>query len=394
MTDFVAATTMQSEITMQRELGRWDSGQPGPTLLVTGGVHGNEPAGVYAAQRVLAQLQERAPQIRGRFIALVGNLPALSENRRFLSRDLNRSWDQESLVVNQARGEQERSPEDREQLDLIACLVEVERSASGPLVYCDLHTSSAAGSPFLCLADTIDNRRLGLTTGVPIILGIEETIAGASLEWFADRGIMAFAVEGGQHESDEAIANHEAVLWGLLVKLGILPEGFVDLEPHRERLRQAVGSAPPIVEIVHRHVIASADAFRMESGFVNFAVVAKGQLLAKDRHGDVCAKHKSLVMLPLYQELGDDGFFLARRVRWFWLLLAKWLRAFHVAALLPLMPGIRRDSDDHDTMLANPRVARWFVVEFFHLLGFRKETERLGCLAFRRRCSRRVNRSL
>jgi hypothetical protein len=70
------------------------------------------------------------------------------------------------------------------------------------------------------------------------------------------------------------------------------------------------------------------------------------------------------------------------------------LRACHVAALLPLMPGIRRDSDDHDTMLANPRVARWFVVEFFHLLGFRKETERLGCLAFRRRCSRRVNRSL
>ena len=99
-------------------------------------------------------------------------------------------------------------------------------------------------------------------------------------------------------------------------------------------------------------------------------------------------------MLPLYQELGDDGFFLARRVRWFWLLLAQWLRALHVAALLPLMPGIRRDSNDHDTMLANPKVARWFVVELFHLLGFRKVTERSGCVAFRRRCSRRVNRGL
>lgn len=394
MTGFVARTTMDPELSMKRELGRWDSGQPGPTLLVTGGVHGNEPAGVYAAQRVLAQLRERAPQIRGRFVALAGNLAALGENRRFLSRDLNRSWDQESLVGNQARDDHERSPEDREQLDLIACFVEVERSVSGPLVFADLHTSSAEGSPFLCLADTTDNRRLGLTTGVPIILGIEETIAGASLEWFADRGIMALAVEGGQHESEDAIANHEAVLWGLLVQLGMLPEGFVDLAPHRERLRQAVGSAPPIVEIVHRHVIAPSDAFRMEPGFVNFAEVSKGQLLAKDRGGEIYAKQKAHVMLPLYQELGDDGFFLARRVRWFWLWLAKWLRAFHVAALLPLMPGIRRDPHDHDTMLANPSVARWFVVEVFHLLGFRKETERFGCLAFRRRSSRRVNRTL
>ncbi|MGK0204080.1 MAG: hypothetical protein ACI9S9_003160 [Planctomycetota bacterium] len=394
MTDATAATTMDPESTMQREIGRWDSGLPGPTLLVTGGVHGNEPAGVYAAQRVLKQLQGRAPQIRGRIIALAGNLAALSENRRFLSRDLNRSWDQESLVLNSARDAQLRSPEDREQLDLIACFVEVERSASGPLVYADLHTSSAEGSPFLCLADTIDNRRLGLTTGVPIILGIEETIAGASLEWFADRGIMALAVEGGQHESEDAIANHEAVLWGLLVNLGILPEGFVDLAPHRERLRQAVGSAPPIVEIVHRHVIAPDDAFRMEPGFVNFAEVAKGQLLAKDRSGEILAKHTTHVMLPLYQELGDDGFFLARRVRWYWLWLARLLRAFHVAAVMPLMPGIRRDPDDHDTMLANPKVARWFVVEIFHLLGFRKETERFGCLAFSRRCSRRVNRTL
>tara|TARA_R110002072_G_scaffold228234_3_gene385042 strand:+ start:12893 stop:14077 length:1185 start_codon:yes stop_codon:yes gene_type:complete len=394
MTDVAAAITMEPGITTQREVGRWDTGLPGPTLMVTGALHGNEPAGIYAAQRVLARLQEHAPQIRGRFLALCGNLAALREGKRFLARDLNRSWDQESLTATQALDEQDRSPEDNEQLELLQCFVSAERTASGPLVYVDMHTSSADGSPFLCLADTIDNRRLGLTTGVPIILGIEETIAGASLEWFADRGILALTIEGGQHDSDDAIANHEAVLWGLLVRLGMLPEGFVDLAPHRERLRQAVGTAPPVVEILHRHVIAPDDAFRMEPGFLNFAKVAKGQLLAKDRGGEIRAKNKTHVMLPLYQELGDDGFFLARRVRWFWLWLAKWLRALHVAALLPLMPGIRRDPHDHDTMLANPSVARWFVVEVFHLLGFRKVTERSGCRAFRRRSSRPENRWL
>lgn len=379
---------------MQREIGRWDSGVAGPTLLVTGGVHGNEPAGVLAAQRVMAELQRRRPEVRGRVIALRGNLAALQEKCRFLSRDLNRGWGQAAIAAMEQRPEHERSPEDLEQLQLLASFIEVERTATGPILFVDLHTSSAEGSPFLCLADTIDNRRLGLSTGVPIILGIEETIAGASLEWFADRGIAGFAVEGGQHDSDEAIANHEAVLWGLLVRLAMLPDDFVDLAPHRKRLRQAVGAAPPIVEIVHRQVIAPEDQFCMEPGFLNFAKVHKGQLLARDRNGEIFAPQASHVMLPLYQKLGDDGFFLARRVRRFWLWLAKWLRALHVAAVLPLMPGIRRDPNDHDTILANPKVARWFVVEVFHLLGFRKETERLGRLAFSRRCSRRENRTL
>ena len=321
---------------MKREIGRWDSGQPGPTLLITGGVHGNEPAGVHAAQRVIKELQDRAPIIRGRVIALVGNLAALEAERRFIDRDLNRGWDQDSITGVSQRSESQLLSEDREQVALLQHFVEIERSVAGPMVFVDLHTSSAHGSPFLCLADTVDNRRLALTTGVPIILGLEETIAGASLEWFADRGVVGFAVEGGQHESEAAIANHEAVLWGLLTQLGILDESFVDLARHRECLREAVGNAPPIVEIVYRHVISAEDHFRMEPGFVNFSFVRKGQVLAKDRSGEILAKSSRYVMLPLYQELGDDGYFLARRVRWIWLWLAKLLRAAHVAALLPL----------------------------------------------------------
>ncbi|MFN3239947.1 MAG: succinylglutamate desuccinylase/aspartoacylase family protein [Planctomycetota bacterium] len=388
------AVEAASEQTMQREIGRWDRGRPGPTLLVTGGIHGNEPAGVHAAERVLAQLQEREPDLRGRLVALRGNLSALSTRRRFLSRDLNRGWSDAAITRTRARDERERSPEDREQLELLEAFDEVERTASGPILFVDLHTSSAEGSPFLCLADTIDNRRLGMSTGVPIILGIEENIAGASLEWFADRGIAGFAVEGGQHDSDEAVDNHEAVLWGLLVELGMLAADFVDLAPHRERLRRAVGDAPPIVEITHREEIAPEHAFRMEPGFVNFARVAKGALLARNRDGEIRAPSACHVMLPLYQEQGDDGFFLARRVRWFWLWLAKWLRAMRLGGLLPVLPGISRAPDDRNTLLADPRVARWFVVEVFHLLGFRKESRRGNRLAFSRRVSRPENRRL
>ncbi len=50
-------------------LGDYDGGRPGPTVLALGGLHGNEPAGVEAAKRVLARLQRGDVEYRGRTVA-------------------------------------------------------------------------------------------------------------------------------------------------------------------------------------------------------------------------------------------------------------------------------------------------------------------------------------
>lgn len=389
MTGTAAGASMQ-----RRELGRWDTGRPGPTLMVLAGIHGNEPAGITAVQRVLGRLQELELPVRGRILAFAGNLPALAVGKRFLDRDLNRGWSAASIADLWQRDEANLSPEDREQRALLTAFEDALRTASGPVVYVDLHSSSADGAPFLCLADTIDNRRLGLSTGVPIILGIEETIDGASLEWFAQKGVLAFAAEGGQHDRPGTVANHEALLWQVLVRIGILGREQVDLRPHREQLRTASAGVPPIVEIVRRHAITAADRFVMEPGFTNFSPVAKDQLLARDRSGEIRSPVACRVLLPLYQALGDDGFFLARTVRPFWMWLAKALRTLRAGAIVPLLPGVRRDPADRNTILVNPRIARWLVTEVFHLLGFRKERRRGDRLAFTRRWSRPENRRL
>lgn len=381
---------------MRRELGTWDCGRPGPTLLVLAGVHGNEPAGVLAVQRVLGELQQRELPVAGRLVALGGNLPALAQGRRFLGRDLNRGWSAWALadLLERAGDGAEACPEDRQQRELLQRFEEVVRTASGPVVFVDLHTSSADGPPFLCLPDTVDNRRLGLATGVPILLGIEETIDGASLEWWAERGIAALAVEGGRHEHPATADNLQAVLWLLLARLGLLPKGQVDLSPHRAQLRAAAAGADPIVEIVHRHAIAPQDQFRMEPGFVNFQRVPKGHLLARDRRGELRAPKACCVMLPLYQALGDDGYFLARPVGRLWLQVTAFARWLRLDALLHWLPGVRRDPDDPLTILVDPRIARWFATEMFHLLGFRKERRRGDRLAFTRRWSRPENHRL
>jgi len=380
---------------MRRELGVWDCGRSGPTLLLVAGMHGNEPAGVAAVERVLHRMQELELPISGRVLAYAGNLGALAAGKRFLDRDLNRGWDQAAIAALPAAGADSATAEaeDAEQRELLSCFEKARATASGPVVVIDLHTSSADGPPFLCLADTIDNRRFGLGTGVPLILGIEETLDGASLEWFADRGIVGLAVEGGQHDQPVTVDRLHAVVWRALDFLRMLPHG-TDTEEHARTLREACRGVPPVVEIVRRHAITAADQFVMRPGFVNFQAVRKGTPLARDRDGDIAAPFGCLVMLPLYQSLGDDGFFLARRVRGIWLYVARVVRRLRVDKMVPWLPGVRRDPADHRTILVNPKIARWFVTEIFHLLGFRRQRPRGDALAFTRRWSQPENARL
>ena len=85
-----------------REIGSWDKGTQGPTLLVTAGVHGNEPAGLEAIGRVLQTLHRCDAPLRGRVVALRGNLGALAVGIRYLSRDLNRGWSASAIAAIRA----------------------------------------------------------------------------------------------------------------------------------------------------------------------------------------------------------------------------------------------------------------------------------------------------
>ena len=77
---------------LAREVGRFDAGQPGPLFIAVGGMHGNEPAGVDAAQIVLDELRQHNVALRGRFVALRCNRQALELRTRFLEEDFNRVW--------------------------------------------------------------------------------------------------------------------------------------------------------------------------------------------------------------------------------------------------------------------------------------------------------------
>src|SRR5512140_2361570 len=82
----------------ERKIGERVDDPAGPRLVCVAGIHGNEPAGVKALERVFAALNERCQPIRGGLVAFAGKLGALSANRRYLDRDLNRIWSEERLA--------------------------------------------------------------------------------------------------------------------------------------------------------------------------------------------------------------------------------------------------------------------------------------------------------
>jgi len=362
------------EKAFRRVLGRVRGERAGPSLIVVAGVHGNEKAGIEASRRVLRRLEKSAAPAVGEVTFLAGNLSALRQNTRFIDLDLNREWTTEKLAALKTNGDRAGGPaEHAEQRELLGTLREVIDAARGPLVMIDLHTSSADGPPLLTVGDTLRNRRFALSFPLPLILGLEEQVDGALLELLNNHGVVTLGVEGGRHESPQSVDRHEAVLWQALVSSGILQAREIpDLARHQELLRDASRGVPRVIEVRHRHAIRAEDRFRMKPGFVNLTPVHRGQVLAQDAHGPVRAPETGLILLPLYQGQGSDGFFVARPVHPFWLALSSGLRQLRLSSVMHWLPGVRPDADRPEVLYVDTRVARLYPLEIFHLLGFRK----------------------
>ncbi len=380
-----AALRTTSEPMDRRLLGSYSTGRAGPTILALGGIHGNEPAGIAALNRVVAKLQELELPLHGTLVAIAGNLGALRQDERFIERDLNRRWAATRVAQLRNQPPDDDCAEDSEQRELLEIFDRYENNPEEATVFVDLHSSSANGPPFSCLADTLPNRRLALSIPIPVILGLEECIDGAVMEHFAERGHVAIAIEGGQHSATTTVDNLEAALWLTLVQTGALSRNHVDLEAHRRVLRHAACGLPAVVEIRHRQAITSMDQFRMEPGFRSFDCVHANQLIARDIRGPLLSHEPGRLLLPLYQGQGEDGFFLTRDVAPIWLALATILRQLRFHRLLHWLPGVQRVPGRRDLMIADPRVTRWFVGQVFHLCGFRTRRPRDGKLWFSRR---------
>ena len=236
----------------------------------------------------------------------------------------------------------------------------------------DLHSTSATGLPFATVGDTLRNRSFAMRFGVTILLGIEEQLEGTMLEHFNNLGAVTLGFEGGSHDSPETVDNHTALVWLGLVNSGILSAVEVPEFKQMAARLAATSKGMRIVEVRHREAIRPEDNFEMNPGFNNFDRISEGQTLARNRSGEIRAVESGMILMPLYQKLGEDGFFIGRSVAPFWLWLSAVMRRLRVQNILRYLPGVKIDPDDSETLHLNTALARFFPLQVSHLLGFRK----------------------
>ena len=354
-----------------RILGRIEAPDPGPTLIIVGGMHGNEPAGVKAMQRLLPRLAaDPSGLVRGRVVGLTGNRKALRQKRRYLAHDLNRHWLPERIRRLRAT----HAPLDGEDEELKELNGEIERllyEAQETVYLLDLHTTSGPELPFATLDDTLRNRPFAFAFPVPVVLGLEEELAGTLSSYVAALGVVTAGFESGQHDAPAAVDRAEAAIWIALEASGVLrPGSRPEVAAARDRLAVENGGLPPVVEIRYRHAVTPEDEFRMDPGYTNFQPVARGQRLGCDRRGPTASPEDGLILMPLYQAQGADGFFVVRRVHRIWLKASAVVRHWRFERYLHLLPGVRHHPEVAGGFIVDRRYARWLALELFHLLGF------------------------
>ena len=370
----------------EREVGRLANGT-GPTLIVIAGIHGNECAGLTAARRVFRRLKRGDVSVGGELVAFAGNVAAMNAGKRYILRDLNRVWTEAQVAAVEARAAAgaELDAEELEQMEILTEVRAAIARATGPVYLVDLHTTSAHRVPFALFGDTLAQRAFVSSLPLPIIMGLEEQVDGVLSSYWTRHGCVTFGVEGGQHDDPASIDALEAVILLAAEAAGLFgPGALAETRAAHALLEARRGDLPRVMEVVSRHAIAPEDAFKMEPGFKNLDHARAEQLLARDRNGEIRAPNDGLVMLPLYQGQGDDGFFWGRAVSSARLRASEALRHLRLDRFLDLLPGVARDKADPSRFIVDLSIARIYPLGVFHMLGYRRIRSRKNELTVER----------
>lgn len=298
----------------------WVKGErEGPLLLCVGGLHGNEPAGVAALDELVAEIGARSHLVRGDFVAVAGNLQALAAGRRFMSYDLNRAWT--ASRIGEARGRtrsangRPAAPEDVELVRILSVLDEVASRRRGPVWFLDLHTTSGGGGAFTTSADEPRHKRFAMSIPAPLVLGLNEHLEGTLTAYLDSLGYTSAVFECGQHEEAESRVRAASAVWLAIRAAGLLSDRDApEARSGHRRLERAYRHLPRILSMRYRHPVHGEDRYVTRPGFRNFQRVHAGDVIGDDRRGEVMAPRSGRLLMPLYQELGEDGFFVVRDV--------------------------------------------------------------------------------
>lgn len=307
----------------ERIIGKYTGLQKGPLFVVIGGIHGNEPAGITAINHICRMLLGE-PEINpsfvlsGIFLGMTGNIPACRAGQRYVRLDLNRIWNEDYLSRVLSLPPEDLQDEEKEMYELYHIIMQYkDHPQIDRLVILDLHTTSASGGIFSIPSDDPESLRIALELHAPVIKGMTKGISGSILHYFKKdvTGIdtISLAFEAGHHHDPLSVNRSIAAIINCMRSIGsVQPK---DLEnQHDNLLLEYAKKLPRVTEMIYKYGIGEGEHFKMVDGYNNFQFVKKGEMLAVDKNGPVKASDDGLLLMPLYQQQGQDGFFIVKEV--------------------------------------------------------------------------------
>lgn len=309
-----------------RIIGERIGKKTGPLLVVFAQMHGNEPAGYKAIQEIFRAIDkeyENNPNFEfvGGIVGIIGNVKAAQKGVRYIDKDLNRSWLPDAVKRIQATENwTQLDAEDQEikaNLEVIEDYLRIYKPTR--TVILDLHTTTAHGGIFSIPAPNNEARRIALSMHAPVLHGFLDGLKGTSLHYFSGENfegdMNAVCFEAGQHQDEDSYKHAVSAIIQCFKSVG----GFYakDIESKHDQLLQKRSSGLPLeAKLVYVHSIQPEDDFSMTKRKIynNFESIEKGEILAEDKNGSIKAPYGGLILMPLYQKQGNDGFFIIQEI--------------------------------------------------------------------------------
>ena len=267
---------------------------PRPYVGVCGSMHGNEPCGALAVQRLAGDFESRALRpVDGTLFLIHANPVATSLGRRHTpeGEDLNRLWSFSFLdtLRQDAWGyEHHRVLELKEVLgDLDICL--------------DLHSAKTA-TPSFGVSNgegEIDEiaKRVGISYLVQSWYGLADKVIIGFLKL---SGVPALSVECGAHGDPEIATKAYDIARSFLCATGTI-----------EGCPESDGAEVQTVHVVEA-ITRTSEEFRFGSPWTGFQRLEPGTLVGRDRVTEIRVSRPCYAVLPNEDvEVGDDVVYLA-----------------------------------------------------------------------------------
>lgn len=308
--------TLNFESPESRLLINFPGHRNAPTFVVFAGVHGNEPSGLIALEKVLRKMADQKIKLQGGFYGIAANLPAIHKKVRFCDEDLNRVFLPER--VNKVKNSQEPLNIEEDQLrEIIRVTQEITCQTSGEIYFIDCHTTSSESIPYISLNEGYrDSYLFAKGIAATSIMGIEREIQGCLPEWFNQQGWHGFTFEAGQHFAVSSVESQEAVIWQ-----GLFHAKCLDQAAHQELfdwshqvLYTHGDNHYSFYSVISSYRIQPDEKFVMKPGYINFQKIHRGEELASSNGQPIYSPANAHILMPLYQNQGSFGFFIAEEV--------------------------------------------------------------------------------